>query len=423
MIIHEPRVTTNADEVRLEAEVGVERRDATIPPFLWFVFPRAYERFIGDGSDAFAAALLPLAMSLGEAVRVEGTVSYRLAAGMREYQRIQSAWKPELFRQVGVECGGLCARERDQAEGAVGSSFSGGVDSFHTLWTHLPENEPYPPFRVTHCLMINGFDDDSDLSNTGSFLALQRLYEPVMAAHGLELVVARTNLLQFLGPWLRAQAFAAFLTAPALALGRLFTRFYVSSGARVTDMGLFKDGSHLMLDHLLSTETMETSHEGAHLTRLEKTLAISRWPETYARLRVCFRATGVQGGGGAVANCCTCEKCLRTMVTLELAGALRNYTSFPRPLTRRDVRDIDFANSRRDLFIPEIIEYAERVGRDDIARDLRIALFKSVRINSPIRKAARVSARLAARSRLYAAAAAVPKRALKRVGFGRGWLY
>jgi len=421
VIIREPRVTTNAGEVRVEAEVGVERRDGAPPPFLWFVFPRAYERFVGEGSDAFAVALLPLAMSLGERLRVEGKVSCRLAAGMREYQRIQSAWKPELFRQVQVEYGAL--RERDQSDGAVAASFSGGVDSFQTVWSHLPENEPYPPFRVSHCLMINGFDDDSDLENTGSFLALQRVYEPVMAAHGLELLVARTNLLQFLGTQLRAQAFAAFLTAPALALGRLFSRFYVSAGARVTDMGLFKDGSHLMLDHLLSTETMETSHEGAHLTRLEKTLAISRWPETYARLRVCFNATGFQEGGRAIANCCACEKCLRTMVTLELAGVLRNYVCFPRPLRRRDVRNIDFASSRRDFFIPEIIEYAKRVGRDDIARDLRIALFKSARINAPIRGAVHASARLAARSPLYAAAAAVPKRALKRAGFGRGWLY
>ena len=423
MIIHEPRVTTTGDEVRVESDVEVGRPVATVPPSLWFVFPRSFARFVGDGSDAFAAALLPLAMNLGEPLTVEGIVSYRLAAGMREYQRIQSSWKPDLFREVEVECGGLRERERGRSAGAVAASFSGGVDSFHTLWAHLPENDPYPPFRVTHCLMVNGFDDDSDLENTGSFRALQRLYEPVMAAHGLELVTARTNLLKFLGVGLRAQAFAAFLTAPALALGDLFSRFYLSAGARVTDMGLFKDGSHLMLDHLLSTETMETSHEGAHLTRLEKTLAISRWPETYGRLRVCFHATGVQEGIEAVANCCTCEKCLRTMVTLELAGALANYACFPRQLERRDIRRIDFASSRRDLFIPEIVAYAERVGRRDIARDLRVALFKSARIRAPIRRVVNASFRMESRSRAYAAVASAGKRALRRAGFGRGWLY
>ncbi len=423
MIVDEPRMTTTTDEVRVEAAVDLERGGAGRPPSLWFVFPRAYEEYVTDRADAFAVALLPLAMSLGERLRVRGTLSYRLAAGMREYQRIQSAWKPDLFRQVALECDGLSSARASEVAGAVGTSFSGGVDSFHTLRAHLPENEPYPPFRVSHCLMVNGFDDDSDLENTGRFQSIARLYEPMMAVHGLELVIARTNLLEFLGRRIRAQAFAAFLTAPALTLGKLFSRFYVSSGCKVTTLGLYPDGSHLMLDHLVSTETMETSHEDAHLTRLEKTVAISRWEETYGRLRVCFRATGVQPGAVAVANCCECEKCLRTMVTLELAGALQNYACFPKALTREAIRGIDFADSRRTLFAPEIIEYAARVGRREIARDLRWALLKSATWRSAVRSVAGASARLERRSRAYAAAASPPKKWLKRAGFGRGWLH
>ena len=423
MIVGRPRVTTAGDEVRLEAEVAVERRPGGFPPSLWFAFPRPYQRFVEDGSDAFAAALVPLAMSLGETLRVEGEVSCRLAAGLRDYQRIQAIWKPETFRVVGVEFGSLRRRRRTEASGGVAIAFSGGVDSFHTLWTHLPDNEPYPASRVTHCLMVDGFDVPAGLAETGSFRALRRLYAPVMAAHGVELVTARTNLLEFLGVPLRAQAFAAFLTAPALVLGGLFSRFAVSAGARVTDMGMFRDGSHLMLDHLLSTETTETCHEGAHLTRLEKTLAIAAWPDVFDRLRVCFNSPGVQEGRDAVANCCACEKCLRTMVTLELAGALGKFACFPRPLTRRAVRGIDFASSRRDLFVPEIVAYAEKVGRRDVARDLRTAMFRSVRVRAPIRRVVAASFRAESGSRAWAAVAGAGKRALKRVGFGRGWLY
>ena len=423
MIVGEPHVTTTENEVRVEAEVSLGRSGHGLPPSLWFAFPRAYERFVAEGSDAFAVALLPLAMSLGEPLVVEGTVSSRLAAGMREYQRIQSVWKPELYREVDVKLGSVRPRARVEGGGGVGITFSGGVDSFHTLWVHLPENEPYPACRVTHCLFVNGFDDDSDLEEKGPFPALRRLYEPMLAAHGVELVTVRTNLLAFHGVWLRAQAFAAFLTAPALALGGLFSRFSVSAGARITDMGLYKDGSHLMLDHLLSTETMETVHEGAHLTRLEKTLAIASWPETFDRLRVCFKSPGLQSGRSAVANCCACEKCLRTMVALELAGALGNYACFPRKLTRRAVRGIDFATEVRQLFVPELIAHAEKVGRRDIARDLRIAMFRSVRLRGPIRKAVRASSRIEPRSPAYAAVARAGKRALRGVGFGRGWLY
>ena len=199
MIIHEPRVTTSAEEVRVEAEVEFDRPDATRPQTLWFVFPRTYAPFVSDGADGFATALIPLAMRLGEAMQVRGSLSYRLAAGMRDYQRIQSAWKPDLFREVEVSCDELRSRDRSDVSGAVGMAFSGGADSFYTLWRRLAENEPYPPFRVSHCLMLNGFDEDSDLEDTGRFRRIQRVYEPMMAAHGLELVVARTNLLPFLG--------------------------------------------------------------------------------------------------------------------------------------------------------------------------------------------------------------------------------
>ncbi|MGD1148087.1 MAG: hypothetical protein ABR961_09070 [Thermoanaerobaculaceae bacterium] len=423
MIIHEPQVTRSAGEVRVEAAVNLNRPDASRPRTLWFAFPGTCERFVSDGADGFAAALIPLAMRLGETMRVRGSLSYRLAGGMRDYQRIQSAWKPDLFREVEILCEDLRSRDRADVSGGVGVAFSGGVDSFHAVWTHLAENEPYPPFRVSHCLMINGFDEDSDLGDTGSFRRIQEVYEPMMAAHGLELVVARTNLLQFLGPIVRAQSFASFLTAPALVLGRLFSRYYVSSGCKFTTLGMYPDGSSLMFDHLLATESMEVSHEDAHLTRFEKTVALSRWPATYDRLRVCFRATGVQEGRNAIANCCACEKCLRTMITLELAGALERYGSFPKRLERKIIRNADFPDAGRMLFADEIIEHAARAGRKDIVRDVRRAVFKSRWIHPKVREIVGASSRLEKHSGAYAGIVAAPKRFLKRLGWGRGWLY
>ena len=178
-----------------------------------------------------------------------------------------------------------------------------------------------------------------------------------------------------------------------------------------------------MLDHLLSTETMETSHEDAHLSRFEKTATLSRWPDTYDRLRVCYKPTGVQQGRDAIANCCACEKCLRTMVTLHVAGALANYRCFPRPLTRRDIRSIHYFDSARGLFGKEIIEYAVRAGRRDVARAVRLSLLKSRFVHSRIGPIACASARLEGRSKFYGWIVRRPKRLLKRLGFGRGWLY
>ena len=423
MIIHEPKVARNAREVRVEAEVDFDRPDVLRPRSLWFVFPRTYERFVSEGADGFAAALLPVAMRTGEGMRIRGSLSYRLAAGMRDYQRIQSVWKPDFFGQVEILADDLGARDPDEVSGAVGVAFSGGVDSFHTLWTHLPENEPYPPFRVSHCLMINGFDEDADLEDSGWFRRIEQLYEPIMATRGLELVVARTNLLRFLDPFIRAQSFASFLTAPALVLGRLFSRYYVSSGCKFTTLGMYRDGSSLMFDHLLATETMEVLHEGAHASRFEKIVALSSWPATYTRLRVCFGPTGVPEGRDAIANCCTCEKCLRTMIMLDLAGALPRYRCFPRPLERRTVRKADFGDPGRTLFAPEIIESAARAGRTDIVWDMRRVVFRSAVVRPKIRAIVGTCARLERRSKAIAVLLAGPKRLLKRFGWGRGWLY
>jgi hypothetical protein len=423
MIIGEPRVAIAGQAVRIEAAIKLQDCGTARPTTLFFEVPGAYHRYVTSRADPFAVALLPLAMHLGEDLQIEGELSSRLAAGMREYQRVQAAWKPRLFKEVEVSCGRLVERRREACEGAVGAAFSGGVDSFYTLWTHLAANEPYPPFRLTHCLMINGFDFDTDLSDTGHFLGLQRLYEPMMARLGLELVVVRTNLRQFLGKDAYGQSFAAFLTAAALAFGRLFSRFFIPAGAKVTAMGMYPDGSHLMLDHLLATETIETIHDAAHVSRLEKVLLLANWPETYDRLRVCIQRTGVRREGSAVANCGRCEKCIRTMVTLEVAGALPRYECFPQPLSRRVTRKVDLRSSACDFFTPEIVEFARREKRPDIARDLRHAVRRSRWFWRPVTEIVHASYRLQQRSRRYAAIVIPAKRILRWIGWGRGWLY
>jgi hypothetical protein len=423
MIIHRPELTERGNDTLVTAAVELERGHNRYPEALWFTFPRSVAGFVSDRADPFVVALLPLAMHLGEPMTVRGELSYRLARGMREYQWFQSTWKPAFFTAVELRCDELRSRDPGEGSGAVGSAFSGGVDSFHTLWTHLGENEPYAPFRISHCLMINGFDPDTDLDGTGRFAEMQRLYEALMARLGVQLVVVRTNLLQFLGLDIQKQSFAAFVTAPALALGRLFSRYYVASSYRFTQLGPFPDGSHPMFDHLLGSETMETIHDGGHLTRVAKTVAISNWPETFDLLRVCFNATGVQPGRDAIANCCACEKCRRTMLTLDIAGTLGSYRCFPRPLQRRDIRRTEYGHPGLRVFAEEIIDYAAKVGRRDVVRDLRFAIVNSVLYRHRIRELMLASYQLEQRSRRYAAVARPTKRLIQRMGLGRGWLY
>ncbi len=271
--------------------------------------------------------------------------------------------------------------------------------------------------------MINGFDPDADLTNTGSFQAIQQLYEALMARLGVQLVVVRTNLLQFLGLDIQKQAFTAFVAAPALVLGRMFSRYYVPSSYKFTHLSRFHDGSHPMFDHLLASDSMETIHDGGHLTRVAKTLAISSWPETHDLLRVCFKPTGVQPGLDAIANCCACEKCVRTMMTLDIAGVLQDYRCFPRPLSSAEIRRQEYGSPGQRVFAEEIIDFAKEAGRNDVVRDLRWSIANSVLYRRRLRALMFASLRLEDRSRGYAAAAGPAKRLVRRTGLGRGWLY
>ena len=96
-------------------------------------------------------------------------------------------------------------------------------------------------------------------------------------------------------------------------------------------------GAHPVLDHLLSTEGVQIIHDGAESTRSNKIAAIVEWPATYQRLRVCMGKVSFNEQTGQPRNCCRCQKCLNTMITLDLLGRLRLYSTFHVPLSRRRI--------------------------------------------------------------------------------------
>ena len=364
MIVHQPVVRTDRDEVCLFSRVRVMGRDMV----LWFRFPCRYKDYVTGRTDPFAALLLPLAMLLGEDMEIRGEISPRLAYGLKEYQRIQELWQPGDFQTIDISAQAYAEYPPKIGAGAVGAAFSGGVDSFHTLLTHLPETEPNPGYRISHCLMINGFDGDANIGQANGFSAYDAVYRPMLAKLGVELIICRTNFRHFLDAYIIKKAFGAVITACALALGPLFSTFFIPSSYRFSYF--FPDGSHLLLDPTLSTESTEILHDGSRFTRVEKTVDLARYPETYRCLRVCFMPTEVEAETKRVINCGRCAKCLRTMATLDIAGALSRYEVFAVPLNRADLGRMDCSYQGLKIFADEIMKLAWEKRRTDVVLHL-----------------------------------------------------
>jgi hypothetical protein len=378
MVIGKPRISEEGEDILISAAITNRPVGVDMPENLWFKVSNYYLDGVTDRRDAFLVAMLPVAMALGDDLEIKGTVSSRLFFGLREYQRILQTWWPKLFVIVNLKCTKTANGTRANWPTSVGSTFSGGVDSFYTLHRHRATNEVLPEYRLTHCMTINGFDNDIDLEHTGLFQVLRETYEPMLRSQGIKFVELQTNMQQFrLAAMARENLHLTFgmpLAAAAMVLGNLFARFYIPASHQYDH--LVPDGSHPMLDHLLSTESLQIIHDGASASRVEKTIAIAGWHDTHSRLRVCFRGARYNPEQGVFENCGTCEKCLRTMIPLEVAGFLARFSTFPIALARKNIRRIRYLSSSSRSFAIENLYFSWQGERWDLVADLTYVVIR-----------------------------------------------
>jgi len=366
MIVHKPKIEKKGDKVRVSAYIEVETKKE-YSDTLWYEFDEEYEKYISKDSNGFVTAMLFLAMYLGEDMEVKGRMSPKLAYGLKEFQGFFNFWHPKDFKIIKITCDGF-EIEKSTPEGVM-CTFSGGVDSFYTLYQHLPENEDSPQHQLTHCLLLDGFAIPRTDELNYSYTLIRESYEKLTRKLGIKLVFVATNLADFYqGKISPVQIDGPVLASAPLILGGLISTFHIASC--LTYSQVLPRGSNAITNSLLSTEKLTVTIHGSDKSRVDKTVAIANWPETYDKLRVCWEDTGVK-------NCCRCEKCVRTMITLKAVGVLSRYKTFPLPLKRARVRNWPLYEKHNFWFAKEIIEYAKTEGRDKLVFDVRYAMVRS----------------------------------------------
>jgi len=308
---------------------------------------------VDAGGDSLLALLLQPAMTVGGPLDLgQEPVSAKLLSEAEQIQAIWSTWRPKLHHVQVV----APALEDGPAPGpGVACFFSGGVDSFYTLLRHRDE--------ITHLLLIHGFDlelEDRDLRERVS-----EMVTAVAADLGKHVVEVETDVRMFSDRhvgW--GDYHGAAFASVALLFQAQFRRVFLAASHTYND--LFPWGSHPLVDPLWSTERTELVHDAAEVTRSEKVAALAQSQLALDWLRVCWR-----NPGGAY-NCGRCEKCLRTMIALKIAGALERAKTFPE-LDLDAVAHMRCAEINEQMFARDSVAAVERRGADpELAEALRM---------------------------------------------------
>ncbi len=366
MIVHPPELDFVQDQIKFSARVEAAPLFGGMPERVWFAFPSSYARYLDARADGLVATLLLVAMRFGQDLDVRGPISPRLLQGLEQLQQTLLRLFPSSVKRVAIHAPHLASPISEVAPRGVATAFSGGVDSFYSLWTHLPEQDANPATRVTHGLFVHGFDIPLDAPDR--YAICRAAYAKLFQRLDLELLVARTNARAWYPTLEWNWMYISSLAGAALTLNRLLGRFYIPTGSVEKDAPPW--GEFTRINSLFSTETLQVVDDGVTATKADKLGTVAHWEVTYPLLRVCFE------NGIGLENCSRCSKCLATMVGLQLYGTLHRYTTFSLPLDRHALRTLHVPYASR-LIYQSILIKAIACGRDDLALDLGIAFIKS----------------------------------------------
>lgn len=197
------------------------------------------------------------------------------------------------------------------------------MDSFAVCRDYLTGRSVPESLRITHFLFNDVGSHGRGFDPVSARLFAQRtpVITEVATTLGIPLIRVRSNTDSFYDtPF--AQTHTLRNASVALMLQGRASRFLYASGYPYQNIGvrLTKDIACIdpILLPLLSTETLSCVSAGAGYSRVDKTRLICDWPLVRENLDVCVVD---------FPNCSKCYKCARTLLTLDVLGQLRAFSS------------------------------------------------------------------------------------------------
>lgn len=296
---------------------------------------------------AFLAAALPVSIRLGEDLRSEVPCDEEFA---KRAERITHGiarlhgWEQRIRVETPTAC------SEPAPDRVVASCFSGGIDSFYTLFVNRDPEGPHP---VGALLTIIGFD--TDVNSPETYRGVVEDAAAVAEEERLRFFPVETNFRSILGPfgdW-GTLTHGGLLAATGFILSGSVRTLLVPSSYPIDK--LFAWGSHPLIDNSYVSGHTQIVHDAWEVHRNEKLPRMGDWPPVQTRLRVCARRAKGQNR-----NCGRCEKCIRTKLLLLLNGKLAATTALGAELTPSMIRNLMLKGKNKIAWYQELSWIAKR---------------------------------------------------------------
>ncbi len=361
MIIHQSVIKKRNYDTYLEIPFQLKGVEKT----LWFKISSEYKAYVvTENQDAAVVSLLALAMLNDENIHVKGKISAKLFYTINTYLIKALHLANNEYHLIKVTADKFNYNSFLNNKNAA-TGLSCGIDSFSTISTHLDLDEVY---KIKYFTFFNAGSHGGFGRGDTQKIFQKRLDNIKKYAHSVNIPVIQieSNIGEHIS--LKFQKLhSIFQLSCVLVLQKLISVYYYSSAYRFDYFKISKDDTSswdILLIQYLKTESTSFYSSMAQMTRLERTGLVANYEPSNKFLDVCVNPLTSPKN-----NCSKCEKCIRTLISLELKGVKERY---------KDVFDFEVYDKYKDKFISSLIFKKEK---DQIYLELLVALKVNKRIH------------------------------------------
>lgn len=340
IIIDEPKLDKKGKELKISVDFEIDGEKKN----LWYSFPCQFEEYIVvEQLDAFVIGLLFLGLKTGYDIKLKAPLSARLYYTLSHYLIEAICLANPSFKKIKIKPDSLTTKDLNTA-GMAGTGLSCGVDSFATYFDHKKDEKPFKIEFLTF-FNVGSHGDNGGEHSRRLFKTRMARVEKFAKYENVNFIPIDSNLSEVLN--LNFQNTHTLRSVSCvLLMQKLVKNYYYASSLRFDRFKLNDKRIaeyDLLILQMLSTESTNLFSSVSQMNRIDRIEFISKHSSTYKFLDVCTHDSSKKDGK---INCSSCQKCIRTMLTLDLLGYLRHYEG---------VFNLDHYLQNRTRYIGEVL--------------------------------------------------------------------